>query len=83
MQNAKTHAMMKLLPQYLLDVISMATSVTHDSAHVLSWEGLVKEVQEEVMKKVQQENPELLTNTFLETMKFLFHTHSSRELMKQ
>lgn len=61
----------------------MATSVTHDRADGRSWEDLVNKVQGEVMEQVRVQNPELLTNTFFETIKFLSHTVSSRELAEQ
>lgn len=61
----------------------MATSATHNSAHALSWEDLVDKVHGEITTVIQQENPDLLTNTFLETIRFLSHTLSSRELMER
>jgi len=79
----KTDGVVKLLQQYLLNVVSMTTSATRDSPNGLSWASLVKKVHEEITKKIQQESPALLTDTSAEAIKFLPHTLSSYELVER
>ena len=58
----------------------MSTS-KHPVSSSSSWQDIVSRTFEEVMVKIKQETPDLLTNTFLEPMKFLPLTPSGRELI--
>ena len=46
-----------------------------------SWESLITRTREEVMSKIQQEKPQLLSDTFATPLRFFPFTPSSRELV--
>lgn len=58
----------------------MTTHALHTSSPNL-WQSLVSRNLEEIMSKIQKDNPEWLTDTFHEPLRFLPTTPLNRELI--
>lgn len=60
----------------------MSGSNSQERSHEHTFEELVNVVHAEITKKVREEHPDLITDTFEEAMRFFSHIPSSRNLVE-